>query len=587
MLRLVLLQGSLCLLLGGMLALAGLVRRYALPLRVELAEPRPFGELHLAPPRRWIERHAEGGLSFEEPPGRLSAGRKLHIHTGRTELFVSPLDYLIRQGHLREPTEAGAEEHAGHVKNIRIAGWPGVLITQSRLLRIGEHHQPVAWKQVLACALLPTGQTIVLRLEGEGQPDSSDQDLLRRLGQSLAFVNQATGRQGGEIVLPQDIRLRLPANLASAEADDKFRVGRILLDMEHPSWLGIELTSCWLLPEDKPEMLASLLLWRDPRCRPGPVRQVDEHTWTCSARRPGLAPAVAYLRLNADGRALLAEFRGVSTAPEAPSAIAHLWQRLSEGLIFDELTPPQRFPLELSLERRTPLWRGRAALADLPADRSQLLAGHSLSQDWQWYHESSPRQSLMHVQYGLDARFLSALYDIDSAPPLGSGGSEVCRWRLDLHSAHYDYSLYRTGQGPLLSQKTQLALGKLRSTVLDEQKVLGRWTHGGSDLFIPGGLLPLALGRLPFEPLVLRTESLLNPAGQSAPAPLTLLLEPSTELPKFLPLREQPMRCWAIHVSGASHRSFWYLDDHARLHSIAFPSGIHLHRLDDEEGGKN
>ena len=104
-----------------------------------------------------------------------------------------------------------------------------------------------------------------------------------------------------------------------------------------------------------------------------------------------------------------------------------------------------------------------------------------------------------------------------------------------------------------------------------------RGTADVSGIYVPGGLLPLVLGRLPLEPMLLSTESMPATAGAS-PGLILLRLEPAFDLPRKLPGATEPMRCWSITQSGCGESSRWYLDEKGKLQAVAFAGKVVLRR---------
>jgi len=96
----------------------------------------------------------------------------------------------------------------------------------------------------------------------------------------------------------------------------------------------------------------------------------------------------------------------------------------------------------------------------------------------------------------------------------------------------------------------------------------------------PGGLLPLVLGKLPFEPMLLSTESMPATPGVS-PGLILLRLDPAFDLPRTLPGSREPMRCWNIMQSGCGESSRWYVDEKGKLQAVAFAgeSGVAAQRV--------
>jgi hypothetical protein len=175
---------------------------------------------------------------------------------------------------------------------------------------------------------------------------------------------------------------------------------------------------------------------------------------------------------------------------------------------------------------------------------------------------------------------MSGTVEMESSPPLSGFGGDTTLWSLRKDGA-YISRRRRTSAAGILVQENRYDGGTLTTLLVDGGRTLDR-SHKVSDAFIPGGLLPLVLGKLPYEPMAIQTDSLPDPAGWTSADPITLLLEPAFDLPRFAAGSSEAMRCWKVEVSGSGRSSRWYLDSDGRLQVITFGGGIHLQRLETE-----
>jgi hypothetical protein len=129
----------------------------------------------------------------------------------------------------------------------------------------------------------------------------------------------------------------------------------------------------------------------------------------------------------------------------------------------------------------------------------------------------------------------------------------------------------------VLSQESHLANGRWNTTVRQGDDGVAQASGTVPEAFVPGALLPLVIGHFPYEPMILRTESILMPGESVSARPMVLVLEPDFDLPKVPPGQDEAMRCWRVQVSGSGQVSRWYVDGEGRLDSIDFADGVHWH----------
>ena len=567
------------------MALALLVQRHYQHLQfVKLLPPQDFGAMRMPRPKGWAARNFPDGIAFEEPAGRTPA-RRLEIWQAHSPVFQSPLEYLMRSGALHFGEAAaflagGSSDDARSLRamhTVTIAGWPGILLEQTRDLRPEGASRLTPWKHILACAILPGSRAIVLRLEGPGQLTAADDDLVRRMAQALQLVDFAPPQPLGPVGLPHGIRIGLPPALVGSPRRQPLQESHTALLMHGSAWLSVDLVSCTIMPGDRIETFASLLLFRDPRFRAAEIRRLDATTWSCRRRDEALLPAIAYLRTHADGRALLADFRWVgpgSTTAADYAWVDAVWQLIAGKIEFLDRSPSPAFLVQA----------GAKAVARLPSDLSALIDNEDMNSQWQWYRESPSQQALTRIDYRLDPQSLQGFVDTSHSPPLSDGPQQTCRWTIARDSAglQYEYSAIRPPES--LSQETRIAAGRFQSVISVNGAAIGGVGGPLPGNFVPGPLLAHALSRFPHNPLILTTDSILNPADAASPDLLRLTIEPANDSPKVLATTQpQKLRCWKLTLNGASTSMRWYFDDTGQLYSISFAGDVHLRRLNIEE----
>ncbi len=325
-------------------------------------------------------------------------------------------------------------------------------------------------------------------------------------------------------------------------------------------WMALELTSCVLPPGANGDVLNAMLLFRDGLFRPAGLQKIDDHTWVCQGA--GSADqSIAYLRTSDEGPALLAQFRWVT--PGGGRDLSH-----AGALVGHQ--PGHRIPRAFFDSRA--VCRRRAQAHQVTTSPAAPINGERLVERWNWYEEHGNRVWLTVATYNVSADSLQAKIVTDGAPTLDGG--ELCEWTLARGGRSYELRITRAGAGAALSQKSTLRQGDIQTQVLQGNETLAQGKGQAGPMYIPGGLLPLVIGNLPFESMVLQTESIFGPHNSASPALLTLLLEPAFDAPRYEAGEDEPMRCWTVRINGSSAASRWYIDSQGRLQSISFGGGI-------------
>jgi len=576
-----LMQGALCLVLAASLGLAAWVaRRQTRTLHVVLGKSAAIDGLTISRPEDWTLVRDEDGLLLEEARKGVASPRKMRIRYARSSIFMSPLEYLVRCGELQAHEasalmETSAGPRAEVVKMIRIGGWPGILLSQTRVMSGVDARQQMMWKRTLACAVMAGGDVVLLRLEGEGAATTTDEDLVRRIAESLKPNDRAPPEPGGEVELAGGIRVPVGAGILRGGEADPLRVGRRLIASNSAEWIGVDLAPCIAFPRENDQSLSAILLLRDPQYHPGPIQKIDEQTWMCARDQRGLFAGLAVLKCAKDGRAVLAEFRWDRFSQSA-QAIANRVTALRQSVL-------QSVKFEDEADLTELLNRGVAARKALPADPHVLFDWENPNETWQWYDEISSRTSLLKISYRDEGAWISAGGSTTAGLPMFAFDSEFFSWRLARDWSSYDFELTRAGQSSSLSHNVRVRKGKLESEIMEGGDGMIRGTADVSAIYVPGGLLPLVLGKLPFEPMLLSAESMPATAGAS-PGLILLRLDPAFDMPRTLPGAGEPMRCWNITLNGCGESSRWYLDEKGKLQAVGFAGKVILQRKEADTG---
>ena len=200
--------------------------------------------------------------------------------------------------------------------------------------------------------------------------------------------------------------------------------------------------------------------------------------------------------------------------------------------------------------KRRRIWRSCSipawARKTLPADPQVLADWENPNETWQWYDEISSRTSLQKLSYRDERVWISASGSIGVPLPMFGFETEYFSWRLWRDWSTYDFELNRAGQSSSLSHSVRVRNGKLETEIMEGGDGMIRGTADVPGVYIPSGLLPLVLGKLPLEPMILSTDSFPATAG-ALPGLILLRLEPAFDMPRKLPGAAEPMRCSEHH----------------------------------------
>ncbi|MGA2500998.1 MAG: hypothetical protein ABSH20_24950, partial [Tepidisphaeraceae bacterium] len=449
-------------------------------------------------------------------------------------------------------------------QKIWVWGWPGVLLSQDRMILIAPR-QAMLRRLTLGAVMLPTGEAVIIKLEGSGASDASDRVLVSRVAESINLEGVPRPKSaGGPLELAEDIMLTVPAGLAEPSSNPPLRLDRTMMSLSSPGWLAVVFTPCWLLPGETGTTLGQRLLLRDPAYAPGEVEKIDDHTWRCKRAAGQAFPGTAYLRIGSTGRGVIVEFRWSSPGGAGPD-VEDLWERISETLA---IAPTRTLPALLNA--------GAKALAGVGPDPRELFRDRPSEDRWQWFNERSSQVAGGVVRRRVDEHGIWCKGMTDQWPPLSGNGREVFEWSIERDWSGYEMSLFRAGPMPVLSQESRLERALVLSVIGDGNRALARGETPVQPWFVPGGLLPAVLGRAPLEPMALETESIAGIVDSASAVPLLVLAEPAFDMPRRLPNEIEPMRCWSVTISGWGQSSRWYYDPAGQLRHIAFAGGVHM-----------
>jgi hypothetical protein len=138
-------------------------------------------------------------------------------------------------------------------------------------------------------------------------------------------------------------------------------------------------------------------------------------------------------------------------------------------------------------------------------------------------------------------------------------------------------------------QKTTLAAGKLSMSFQsgDRDEVQLWNAESAPPQFVPGALLPLVLGQLSRDPMLLVTDSFPGREGIGPPRPLTLIIRPGDDATATTAMtattattraaaagESTPMRSVTVQVNGTGSISRWYFRNTGELERVDWSGGV-------------
>lgn len=608
--RRIVLQAALCGLLAITLGLAALAtHQKRLALRLTLNDkPASVGRLLVKLPVGWsaaaIAEETTGGDSFfaDELLGDGRPGRRLSFHRRRTAGLPAPLEQLLRSSMINDADLIGSENpHSppSKIQRLEVAGWPGVMVTRSLSRSGGRRIQ----KEVLACAILPPAQAVVIQLDGSGEPDAADEELVREMAETIQVYENGSlisrSEPGGTVELGTGMFVSVPEHFCwSKSIVDRNRTSRDLLaDGHRGEWTTIELIPCVWLPGDDEQSFLSLLAIHDRDWRSGPVKKLAEGAWQVDRidgnSVAGSFPSRAYCLTNGDDQAILAIMHG---GLHENQSFDSAWGAISANV---------RFPA--SHELTNLLHTGEEKVQQLMKQgANQFLPASSGSQFWSLWDQSenADKQLWMRLDWApsIPVEKSTARKEADDSPDTAADevadthlywqgtrniwpdhtfpsirtassilriyASESAsertqqRWDGATDFSHYNFSADRliSMRGERTStQRFEMRDYKLRNLIAGDKP------KPAPPQYVPGGWLPLILGKLADQPMVLRTESFIGCDGISPSELLTLTVRQEDG---------NPMRCLKITVNGTGQMSRWWYDPDGTLRYIDFAGGF-------------
>ena len=602
-------QATLWLVLGATLGVAALVnyeRRQAGQLT--LADPVRLGPLRVYVPKGWKVALGDGetpaAVMQAHEPG--DGGRVLTVEYQHARELVSPLQHLADNQFTLDPLDPAAPADAEplELQRLEVAGWPGVMIPDYRPGRSPLAPMAQSPRIMVAAAVLPSRDAVIVRLHGVGPSPHFDQQLLRQVSAAIetehAPAATALDADVESIDFANGTRLVPPDGFLLVRQNDPNRLSRRLIAEQLPQrWTSLELIPCFFPIHHDGEDLLSILWARDDRWWRGSATQLSPREWQADlpAAADGRFATRAYLTADEFGHALLAVFHGMAADAAAFDAA---WEIVARSVNF-----PSGDPFSDMLQTGI-----RAGVKMRDQELEDLLKGIADEQWWLWLQVHGPAND--------DASAASAPKH-DSAQPQPQAQQRETylgwtrlqhyhdpdKWFTRRHSMWRQFDqqvvdLEQSAESPGLLQEHDSTLDlyaagfttrpEFKQVVhaLPENMTLQLTLHGRRlppirmampDRYIPGGWFSLLAGRLVSKPMIVQTDAILGYEGLCPPRLLTLLIEPGE--PQMIDGVQ--LRCMNVSINGSGEVSRWYFDATHELQRIEFADGIVRRRSDRNE----
>jgi len=601
-----LMQGVMLLILGASIAVAAAVTTRAKRVnRVELSPEAIVAKaVSVRLPQGWRPR--SGSMdpavvvqAIEDPPpdseidddeaNPAAASRMVTVRLERMPSPMSSLQYLFANHEL--PISSPRQRHVPEnwLMPTPVGGHSGVMMTAERGSR---KRGSTLRKEVIAAVVLPSQRAITVHLEGVGEADAHDQAIVKQIAAAITLANEPELGKPGEIVtLVDGIRFTAPRRFAPVPQADPNVTDRLLWpagtsgkmrdDFNDP-WRAIETVGV-LCPDFDPAdakqaeraktTLATLLLVRETLWRGATITSLGNKVWRADppprrdsdgSSRNRAFPARAFLKTDPSGRALLTTVHcGFDEADfDGP------WKEIEPTIQF--LPAADIAGLEDVGTSEAARLR-RAGYEKLLADR-----------DVEWWLWSS------HDAY-------IGWSNIDF-PGAGLAGKSQAHFRLahgdlvghivnnfsyqDGGPPQYTSTITRDQIGPDSSiktiQQTTLKGGQLSMSFQHGDRAAAVQSWNGDPTppqFVPGALLPLLLGQLSRDPMLLVTDTFPGREGLGPPQPLTVIIRPGDNMTRTAQGESTPLRCVTVQVNGAGAISRWYFRKTGELESVEGAGG--------------
>jgi hypothetical protein len=309
---------------------------------------------------------------------------------------------------------------------------------------------------------------------------------------------------------------------------------------------------------------STILATRDPAWRNAKISEGEAGRFSAQLDRGGSLMS-AYLLAGTNGHALLAIFHGA----DGEAA----WNQIASTTTF-----------ATSDDTDALLSAGAEEVSRMRGIGLEKFAGEAREDQWWIWTDQSPEPHLgwTHVEWEFkgfscrrEMRLRRSEHRIVHVTEAWHCDDGMNEYRADVTRLEGATSP-QDRPAETIAQHTQLSNGKISISISRGRTMF----QPAPPQYVPGGILPVLIGKLSDKPMILRSESFPGFDALAAPTLLTLVIRPASDVPRTAEGETKPMRCVSVQVNGSGQLSRWYYRENGDLECVAFPDGVQLLRSD-------
>jgi len=156
------------------------------------------------------------------------ASRAITVYQDTLLSPISPGEYLLQMFDVQVGGEGDESDEPPPASGaVHFGPYPGILAAVE--VPIPGHAETTAWKKLYAAAMLPSGKSLAIRLEGTGQIEPADVELIEQVAASMSVSDEpAIGAARESVRLGDGIEIGAPEPFRFLEQPDPLRKWRRL-----------------------------------------------------------------------------------------------------------------------------------------------------------------------------------------------------------------------------------------------------------------------------------------------------------------------------------------------------------------------
>jgi hypothetical protein len=452
-----------------------------------------------------------------------------------------------------------------------------------------------------------------VKLEGDRPAELSDVEIVKQLAGAMEVGAQPTMGQAGEILsLEGNVRVAAPEGFRPVYDNDPNLVRRRLWpDGDATKWMAAELIPCLLAPENGDEAVAirAQAALHDPSLRDAAVTPDGPRRWritppagtaaaaaTRSPRGYFLADDLADAGALSGGprRALMAFFYGAAAAaassdsasPGAPDAIDGAWAEVARSVSFVGKTDVGSL-LDAGRDEVERLRKlGLPSLLPARGDQWWLWSDDSDRNNIGWTHATWTVNRRGDPTTPDTSGGVSETVFVEPGAGLGAAAGRFrsnTTWTGELRRYDADATLTPSAaSGEPMRRRATLINNTLTIRLYSRTRTVDDGSGPAPAQFVSGAWLPLLIGKLANQPMILKSDAFLAREPIGAPRPVVLLVQPVTEQPPPTDAESNALRCLSVRVNGSGESSRWYVGPNGEIHHVSFARGVRRTPSDDK-----